>query len=195
MVGQEEKQDNQEEEEKKGPHFLVNGVRECFSYRQCRRYLTQRLHVGMALLHLDFLRRHSLQAWSAKPRGMSRSPRPAPRLRVRSAEAKPALPSARLASADDEGLSSMVIGSVGAMVRRVWTVDEDTKTEQECGEGASSPSWARVGECDTFVGGNKSWTLATLVTLGLTMCGPPPAVASKVPPGRAFARRCRLASL
>lgn len=46
-------------------HFLVKGVRECFSYRQCLRYLTHRLHVGMALLHLDLRRRHSLQAWSA----------------------------------------------------------------------------------------------------------------------------------
>lgn len=83
----------------------------------------------MALLHLDFLRRHSLQAWSAKPRGMSRSPKLAPRLRARSEEAeadadadtdadvdkgaasagpKPELPSEKLASAEGEP-SSMVI--------------------------------------------------------------------------------------
>lgn len=76
----------------------------------------------MALLHLDLRRRHSLQAWSAKPRGMSRSPKAAPRLRLRlksgvpgaapapapAPDPKPELPSERLASAEDE-LSSMVI--------------------------------------------------------------------------------------
>lgn len=86
-------------------HFLVNGVRECFSYRQCLRYLTQRLHVGMALLHLDLRRRHSLHAWSAKPRGVSRSPKAA--LKFRSLELKPA--SETLMSPPGEELSSMVI--------------------------------------------------------------------------------------
>lgn len=65
----------------------------------------------MALLHLDLRRRHSLQAWSAKPSGMSRSPNPAPRLRAKSEAApdpKPDWPSERLASAEDE-LSSMVV--------------------------------------------------------------------------------------
>lgn len=86
-------------------HFLVKGVRECFSYRQCLRYLTQRLHVGMALLHLDLRRRHSLHAWSAKPSGVSRSPKAAPRFR--SLELNPA--SETLMSPPGEELSSMVI--------------------------------------------------------------------------------------
>lgn len=111
-------------------HFLVNGVRECFSYRQCLRYLTQRLHVGMALLHFDFRRRHSLQAWSAKPRGVSRSPNPAPRLKDKSDEVKsPPLPSEKVVSADGE-LPSMVIwgmrnlGFVSEFVRATGR-DED----------------------------------------------------------------------
>lgn len=89
-------------------HFLVSGVRECFSYKQCLRYFTQRLHVGMALLHFDFLLRHSLQAWSAKPRGVSRSPNPAPSSRARSDDVKAGLGSEKLASAEGEW-SSMVI--------------------------------------------------------------------------------------
>lgn len=80
----------------------------------------------MALLHLDLRRRHSLQAWSAKPRGMSRSPNPAPRLRAKSEAApdpKPDGPSERLASAEDE-LSSMVIEEGQAsLVELVWVVD------------------------------------------------------------------------
>lgn len=82
----------------------------------------------MALLHLDLRRRHSLQAWSAKPRGMSRSPNPAPRLRAKSEAApdpKPDGPSERLASAED-ALSSMVIEEGQArLVARVWVVGVD----------------------------------------------------------------------
>lgn len=50
-----------------GAHFRVNGVRACFSYRQCRRYLMHKSHVGRARLQRAFLRRHSLQAWSEDP--------------------------------------------------------------------------------------------------------------------------------
>lgn len=54
--------------ERTDPTYLrVNGVRACFSYRQCLRYLTHRLHVGRDPLQRAFLLRHSLQAWSDKP--------------------------------------------------------------------------------------------------------------------------------
>lgn len=96
--------------------FRVSGVRECFSYRQCLRYLTQRLQVGMALLHLDFLLRHSLQAWSAKPRGVSRSPKPAPSSKARSDDAKAELASAKGASAAGEGEWSSMVIEMGSRV-------------------------------------------------------------------------------
>lgn len=62
----------------------------------------------MALLHFDFRRRHSLQAWSAKPRGVSRSPNPAPRFKDKSDDVKSPLPSEKVVSAEGE-LPSMVI--------------------------------------------------------------------------------------
>lgn len=132
-----------------GTHFLVKGVRECFSYRQCLRYLTQRLQVGMALLHLDLRRRHSLQAWSAKPRGVSRSPNPAPRLKDKSDGPKSPWPSEKVVSAEGE-LSSMVIemcsrdgeGRAVALEGELWRRESLTRFA----ERSSGPAWIRPAQ-------------------------------------------------
>jgi hypothetical protein len=54
-------------------YLRVNGVRACFSYRQCRRYFTHKSHVGKARLHRALRLRHSLQACSEAPKSRSRN--------------------------------------------------------------------------------------------------------------------------
>ena len=48
-------------------YFLVKGVRECLSYRQCLRYLIHTSHVGSARSQRAFLLRHSLHTSSDDP--------------------------------------------------------------------------------------------------------------------------------
>lgn len=104
----------------------------------------------MALLHLDLRRRHSLHAWSAKPRGVSRSPKAAPRFR--SLELKPA--SETLMSPPGEELSSMVIrgegekGEACRWRRCLWWRSSSEEREARVRVGMG-------GEGDTL---GKSWT-------------------------------------